>query len=103
MLEEAKTRGKEWVQAAKRWRLPYWDWAAEPRLPDLMLNKCITIIDSWDGVSPPKLTPEPVPNPMYSFQMPGGKRMGDESYGDYRIDGNEDGPVRIEDEDLRQC
>ncbi|KAL7936844.1 Monophenol monooxygenase [Trichoderma chlorosporum] len=90
MLEEAKTRGDVWVKAAKRWRLPYWDWAVESKLPELLRNDSISIIVAWDGVSLPKF--DVVTNPMYSFRMPGGKPMGDPSYGDYRIDGNEDGP-----------
>lgn len=91
MMEEAKTRSddrNEWIAAAKRWRLPYWDWARQPSLPGLVSNEKISILDN-DG------TMKEVENPMYRFQMPGARRMGDPHYGDYRIDGNGAGPVSI--------
>lgn len=108
MIEEAKALGRgdgdkakgdlgkaaeKWRDAAKTWRLPYWDWASEPRLPELVRNEDITIIDGWVQGSQPTTTT--VPNPMYRFRMPGGAAMGDPIYGDYRVDGNEDGPVRV--------
>ncbi|EFY96031.1 Tyrosinase [Metarhizium robertsii ARSEF 23] len=88
MMEEAKTRRDhvdKWISAAKRWRLPYWDWARQPSLPGLVSNEKISILGA-DG------TMKEVANPMYRFQMPGARRMGDPHYGDYRIDGNGDGP-----------
>ncbi|KAK8872485.1 tyrosinase domain protein [Apiospora arundinis] len=97
MMEEAVTRGtrgnetKEWVNAAKRWRLPYWDWAVDPRLPDLARDENIKVIESWDGQGKPQM--ESLANPMYRFQMPGGKAMGDQCYGDYRIVNDEHGGV----------
>lgn len=94
MMEEALTRAEEteeWILAAQRWRLPYWDWAVNPSLPDLFRDRSICIIKSWTGQGQPQM--EEVDNPMYRFQMPGGSRMGDESYGDYRIDNKEDDPV----------
>ncbi|KAL3601140.1 hypothetical protein FPOAC2_05395 [Fusarium poae] len=96
MMEEAVNRGngnKEWVSAAKRWRLPYWDWALKPSLPDLARNEKISIISSWDGEGEPQY--ESVENPMYRFQMPGHKPMGDDTYGDYRIDNKEDTPWEL--------
>ncbi|OTB01835.1 hypothetical protein M426DRAFT_265564 [Hypoxylon sp. CI-4A] len=93
MLEEAETRSnetEEWVLAAKRWRLPYWDWAAKSKLPDLVRHEKIRVIKSWKGQGQPQF--EELDNPMYRFQMPGHKPMGDNAYGDYRIDNKEDDP-----------
>ncbi|KAF4951188.1 hypothetical protein FGADI_7679 [Fusarium gaditjirri] len=87
IMEEAVTRGKqnkEWVSAASRWRLPYWDWALKPSLPDIARDEKISIISSWDGQGKPQY--KSLDNPMYRFQMPGHKPMGDETYGNYRID-----------------
>lgn len=98
MMEEAKTRSDhvdKWISAAKRWRLPYWDWARQPSLPGLVSNVKISILDA-DG------TMKEVANPMYRFQMPGARRMGDPHYGDYRIDGNGAGPVSIHDHPRRR-
>ncbi|KAI0101334.1 tyrosinase central domain-containing protein [Nemania sp. FL0031] len=88
MMEEAVTRAKEteeWVLAAKRWRLPYWDWAVKPSLPDLVRAERICIIQSWDDQAQSPSQMEEVDNPMYRFQMPGLKPMGDTAYGNYRI------------------
>ncbi|RSL54058.1 hypothetical protein CEP51_014774 [Fusarium floridanum] len=93
MMEEAVTRekeNKEWVSAASRWRLPYWDWALKPSLPLLARDEKISIISSWNGQGQPQY--ESVDNPMYRFQMPGHKPMGDDTYGNYRIDNKEDTP-----------
>ncbi len=100
MMEEAKTRVEEsdgWITAARRWRLPYWDWASDPTLPELASEKTIRVIKSWKRHGEPQM--EILDNPMYRFQMPGGKPMGDVAYGNYRIQIKEpdpdDGPVRI--------
>ncbi|XXH02875.1 hypothetical protein Hte_009263 [Hypoxylon texense] len=88
MMEEAATRAKEteeWVLAAKRWRLPYWDWASKPRLPDLARDEKISIIKSWNGQAQAQPLVEELDNPMYRFQMPGLQPMGDVTYGNYRI------------------
>ncbi|KAB2571190.1 Tyrosinase [Lasiodiplodia theobromae] len=95
MKEEVKNRGRDrdekWVEAASRWRLPYWDWAANPQLPELVANERIKVIVSWDATTDKCETAE-VNNPMYRFQMPGGLVMGDKSYGDYRIQTDGEGP-----------
>lgn len=93
MEEAEKSSNGVWKLAAKRWRLPYWDWVTEPSLPELARNEKITIIDSWQEDSRPQM--KDVMNPMYRFRMPGDRPMGDRSYGDYRIDGTGDEPVRI--------
>lgn len=82
-----------WQAAASRWRLPYWDWAATNRLPELVCNQNINVVTSWnsDTGTPDKKS---VPNPMYRFQMPGGQPMGHKSYGNYRIDPSDGLPVR---------
>lgn len=81
-----------WQAAANRWRLPYWDWAATERLPELVCNENISIVTSWNGGTGTPDTKD-VPNPMYRFQMPGGQPMGHKSYGDYRIDASDGLPV----------
>ncbi|OAA53139.1 Di-copper centre-containing [Cordyceps fumosorosea ARSEF 2679] len=80
----------EWTAAAMRWRLPYWDWAVDTDLPEIACTKKIRVIKSWDGRGQPQM--EEVDNPMYRFQMPGNKPMGDSSYGNYRINNKEDMP-----------
>lgn len=96
MMDEAVTRKnetEEWILAAKRWRLPYWDWAVDPHLPDIASGETIRVIKSWNGCNEPYL--EDLDNPMYRFQMPGFKPMGDSAYGNYRIDNKEQGPVCV--------
>ncbi|KAM3455655.1 hypothetical protein NHJ6243_008450 [Beauveria neobassiana] len=90
MMEEAlqrKHENEKWVQAAECWRLPYWDWAAHPSLPDIACDETISVIKSWNGRDEPQM--EDLGNPMYRFQMPGLKPMGDSSYGDYRLKNTE--------------
>lgn len=100
MKEEAKAMKIEndqdrfvWEAAAARWRLPYWDWALDSRLPELVCKKDIDIISGWNAATG-TADRVPVHNPMYRFRMPGGKAMGDESYGDYRITPADGLPVR---------
>lgn len=88
-----KKETEQWVSAAKRWRLPYWDWAVDPRLPEIASGETIRVIKSWNGCNEPLL--EDLQNPMYRFQMPGFKPMGDSAYGNYRIDNKEQGPVCV--------
>ncbi|ATY62979.1 Di-copper centre-containing [Cordyceps militaris] len=93
MMEEARTREKQpggWALAAKDWRLPYWDWAAETSLPEIAISEKIEVIKSWDGKQESRPEMEKIDNPMYRFRMPGLKPMGDDSYGDYRIVYNSD-------------
>lgn len=63
--------------------MPYWDWASDPTLPEIAYDKTISVIKSWNGLGEPRM--EVLDNPMYRFQMPGHKPMGDPSYGNYRI------------------
>jgi hypothetical protein len=83
--EKAKTL---WKLAARKWRLPYYDWARSSSLPQLVANPEISVIkDIVDGV----FQTVDVPNPMYSFRN--GVAMGDASMGDYRIPRADDVPV----------
>jgi tyrosinase len=82
--EKAKTL---WKLAARKWRLPYYDWARSSSLPQLVANPEISVIkDIVDGV----FQTVDVPNPMYSFRN--GVAMGDASMGDYRIPRADDVP-----------
>ncbi|KAK0642377.1 Tyrosinase [Lasiodiplodia hormozganensis] len=83
-VQDEKDRAA-WEAAAVRWRLPYWDWALDPRLPKLASMENITIVTRWNAATK-QFELEDVPNPMYRFQMPGGRAMGDKFYGDYRVD-----------------
>ncbi|TQV94394.1 hypothetical protein V2A60_002576 [Cordyceps javanica] len=92
-MDEATTRAAEtdkWTTAARCWRMPYWDWAAEPTLPEIACNETIQVIKSWDGHGEPQM--EELKNPMYRFQMPGLKPMGSKSYGNYRIENKTEAP-----------
>ena len=51
----------EYVGAAEKLRIPYWDWASNPELPESVVTKDITIN-----------TPEgskTVPNPLFSYEL----------------------------------
>ncbi|KAL3462180.1 hypothetical protein BJX64DRAFT_259434 [Aspergillus heterothallicus] len=62
---------------ARRWRLPYWDWAAYPRLPLLAREPKVTV-EIFD-------LREVIDNPLYQFRMPGGKPMGSHGVGDVQL------------------
>ncbi|KLJ11736.1 hypothetical protein EMPG_09647 [Blastomyces silverae] len=55
----------EWLEAAYQWRLPFWDWAKYPTIPQLMCKPRIRLRF-------PEMT---IYNPLYKFKMPNGKRM----------------------------
>ncbi|EQL32948.1 hypothetical protein BDFG_04931 [Blastomyces dermatitidis ATCC 26199] len=57
---------EEWLEAAYQWRLPFWDWAKYPKIPDLMSKPRIRLRF-------PAMT---IYNPLYKFEMPNGKKMG---------------------------
>ncbi|KAF5637739.1 di-copper centre-containing protein [Fusarium sp. NRRL 52700] len=50
-----------WREAASSWRLPYWDWAADPSVPSVVRGDTISIVD-FDGKTPFFTT-----NPLYQF------------------------------------
>lgn len=51
---------EEWMLAADTWRMPYWDWAADPQVPSIVAQETICIIQ-------PGGAEIPVPNPLYKF------------------------------------
>ncbi|KAK2745949.1 hypothetical protein FQN55_006021 [Onygenales sp. PD_40] len=55
----------EWCEAASKWRLPFWDWAKNPKVPELMGYRKLR----FDF---PQMT---IDNPLYKFKMPNGKKM----------------------------
>ena len=69
-----------WQEAADTWRLPFWDWAANPKVPNLAISDEVTV------TAPPGVTVR-MPNPLYKFQMPNDQRMGSE--GVKTIEGDE--------------
>ena len=63
----------EMVQAAYKWRLPYWDWAQKKNggmlsVPYLLTMKQVTIRGRTGNIT--------VKNPLWRFEMPGGETMG---------------------------
>ncbi|KAI1819881.1 tyrosinase [Xylaria intraflava] len=58
----------EYLEAAHTWRLPFWDWAKNPRVPGLARPREIGI--TFGGK--PKIT---IKNPLYQFRMPNDKPM----------------------------
>ncbi|KAI8627921.1 tyrosinase [Xylariaceae sp. FL1651] len=59
----------EYLEAARTWRLPYWDWAKNPRVPQYARWKKVKITL---GNDPPVV----IDNPLYQFKMPNDKKMG---------------------------
>ena len=62
-----------WKEAARTWRLPYWDWASRkdtPGIPDIAMHPTIKIDTPAFPHEPP------YPNPMFKFSMPKGETMG---------------------------
>ncbi|KAK5468906.1 hypothetical protein LTR20_003253 [Exophiala xenobiotica] len=53
----------QWLAAAKKWRLPYWNYAARPLLPDIVTRSKITVI------TPQGSTKTFEHNPMASYQL----------------------------------
>ena len=70
-----------WQEAAKSWRLPFWDWAASTRVPDIARDERI-MIDT------PAFPSTQYRNPVFKFSMPRGDKMGD--HGVPRVWGGDD-------------
>ncbi|KAL2678554.1 hypothetical protein Neosp_009302 [[Neocosmospora] mangrovei] len=51
----------KWQEAANSWRLPYWDWAADPSVPAVVRGDNVSIVE-FDGQ-----TTISTPNPLYQF------------------------------------
>ncbi|KAI0855533.1 tyrosinase [Xylaria cubensis] len=56
------------LEAARTWRLPFWDWAKNPRIPEMCRYKTIEI--TFGGQ--PKFK---IANPLYQFRMPNDEKM----------------------------
>ncbi|KAG8825286.1 hypothetical protein FRC17_008757 [Serendipita sp. 399] len=50
----------KYIEAAQRFRIPYWDWAADPDLPDSIARGGKVSVNSPTG-------PRDIPNPLYSY------------------------------------
>lgn len=78
LKEEDKTR-KLWLNAAKQFRMPYWDWArrgptGEFGLPSICTADVIQIVMPGNDYMA-------YDNPLTKFVNPSGVAMGDESMG----------------------
>lgn len=51
---------EEWLLAANAWRMPYWDWAADPEVPSLVAQEEISIVQPGGAMLS-------VSNPLYKF------------------------------------
>ncbi|KAI1191479.1 tyrosinase [Nemania serpens] len=58
----------KYLEAARTWRLPFWDWAKNPRVPTMARYKTIGITFGGE----PKME---IANPLYQFRMPNDKKM----------------------------
>ncbi|TGJ84363.1 hypothetical protein E0Z10_g4430 [Xylaria hypoxylon] len=58
----------EYLEAARTWRLPFWDWAKNPRVPKLARFRTVEITFGGE----PKFQ---LANPLYQFRMPNDKKM----------------------------
>lgn len=67
--------------AADTWRLPYWDWAVNPKIPWLAEDPELQI--SLFGEL------ETLQNPLYQFRMPDGKAMENHGVGDVQAMGED--------------
>ena len=76
-----------WEDAAKQWRLPYWDWAAKQAyindygLPEIFTKETVDVLD----FDPTVTTRATVPNPLWKFSNPGGIAMGATAMGKYAL------------------
>lgn len=61
IASQFKTDTAKYQEAARQLRLPFWDWAENPRLPDIATQTTIQI-DTPDG-------PQTVRNPMYQYRF----------------------------------
>jgi hypothetical protein len=90
IIEEFKIRDPTekalWSYAADRWRLPYWDYAATPAIPE------IAAIETIDVIMPGGDSKTYNPNPMWTYRIATKKPMGDDAMGVWAIKEN---PKRI--------
>jgi hypothetical protein len=57
-----------YFEAAKTWRLPFWDWAKNPRVPKRVRCKRFNMEIGGQPVFQ-------IENPLYQFRMPGDRKM----------------------------
>ncbi|CAG7938948.1 unnamed protein product [Penicillium olsonii] len=93
-----------WREQAESWRLPFWDWARNGRVPDLAKYPTITVPKPEGGTVR-------IDNPLFQFRMPTDQPMRSEGVGtentwqddaeqeDYKNFGNAIGTSRWPDED----
>jgi hypothetical protein len=68
-LQARKTKKAELRKAASTWRLPYWDWAKNPRIPKLL---------DWEKLDMQVLGKAVAKgNPLFKFRMPQQQKMED--------------------------
>ena len=90
-----KNEKLEWEGEAKKWRLPYWDWAldtgssskVDTRVPTLFKTKQLVIRAPRSETD--KLATETIEeNPLWRYQLKVGEKLtklGDPTLGNYRI------------------
>jgi tyrosinase len=84
------SRRTAWENAAREWRLPYWDWAAKQGyinnygLPEVFTMDRIEIVDFADNNPPTTVN---IANPLWKFSNPVGVAMGHRSMGVFRLRG----------------
>src|ERR1700722_4418945 len=54
---------QKYTNAALRFRIPYWDWASDPDIPDLVAKQQSIQLTTPTGV-------QTIPNPVYSYTFP---------------------------------
>ena len=80
----AKSERDDLYEAARTWRMPYWDWAMKKPLPENPLrrdyNVPLVVLTKEVSIRLPTVFGYGTyPNAFYQFTMPGGIEMGDES------------------------
>ena len=83
----------KWQEAAETFRLPYWDWARTPKLPELCNLESINIVTAKYPNG------KDFPNPLLKFvnQNESGEvvPMGDQTMGDFKIHDNHTGNLPV--------
>ncbi|KAK6507698.1 hypothetical protein TWF481_006121 [Arthrobotrys musiformis] len=69
----------EYREAARTWRLPYWDYALNPKMANIAADQDVHI-------EFPNGEVHPVRNPMWQYKFDKEKTMGDDSLGDWALE-----------------
>ena len=80
-----------WIFSANTWRLPYWDWATDSNVPELVRLPVVSI-----RVNSQTKEKKDFENPLNKFTMPKGYTMGDEIWGVNKIGYTDGLPVRLD-------